>query len=304
MKRRLFAVLLAAGLAVSAVPAAAAETELISEAVAGAEEVVSEAAAQAEEIVSEAAAEAQEAQSEAADAAGDIVPEADEAPAAADLSSYVRQNMERILTQMSGMTAKQIEEYICTTTDNSTAGALMNWQTVRQDLKEFESLDAPEITVEGDTVKAVAAADYSGVNDKTKVTVTFTQDAAAQSWTMKWDVDYPMSTLIGQAFLNTIMGIGIVFLALLFLSWLIGKIHYIPDLIEQQTKKKAPAPAAVPAPAVASASAVTMEEEDLASDEELVAVIAAAIAAAEQTATDSFVVRSIRKANKKNWQKA
>ena len=43
-------------------------------------------------------------------------------------------------------------------------------------------------------------------------------------------------------------------------------------------------------------------EEDLVDDGELVAVIAAAIAASENTSTDSFVVRSIRKSNK--WKRA
>ena len=53
----------------------------------------------------------------------------------------------------------------------------------------------------------------------------------------------------------------------------------------------APAQAAAPVNAAAPAQA----EENLADDGELVAVIAAAIAAAEGTTTDGFVVRSIRK---------
>ena len=39
-------------------------------------------------------------------------------------------------------------------------------------------------------------------------------------------------------------------------------------------------------------------------DGELIAVIAAAIAASENTSTDSFVVRSIRKSKKGNWHRA
>ena len=39
-------------------------------------------------------------------------------------------------------------------------------------------------------------------------------------------------------------------------------------------------------------------------DLELVAVITAAIAASENTSGDGFVVRSIKKANKRNWQRA
>ena len=47
--------------------------------------------------------------------------------------------------------------------------------------------------------------------------------------------------------------------------------------------------------AAIAAAAPAQAEENLADDGELVAVIAAAIAAAEGTTTDGFVVRSIRK---------
>ena len=49
------------------------------------------------------------------------------------------------------------------------------------------------------------------------------------------------------------------------------------------------------AAAIAAAAPAQTAEENLADDGELVAVIAAAIAAAEGTTTDGFVVRSIRK---------
>ena len=49
------------------------------------------------------------------------------------------------------------------------------------------------------------------------------------------------------------------------------------------------------AQAAVIAAAPVQAEENLADDGELVAVIAAAIAAAEGTTTDGFVVRSIRK---------
>ena len=50
--------------------------------------------------------------------------------------------------------------------------------------------------------------------------------------------------------------------------------------------------------------AVVEEEENLADDMELVAVIAAAIAAYEGTSTDGFQVRSIKRASTKKWQRA
>ena len=55
-----------------------------------------------------------------------------------------------------------------------------------------------------------------------------------------------MSQLIERAALNTVMGLGIVFLTLLFLSWLIGKLHIIPDMIEKKAKKNEPVAPAAP----------------------------------------------------------
>ena len=63
----------------------------------------------------------------------------------------------------------------------------------------------------------------------------------------------------------------------------------------QVPEKTVPAPVAVEEP----------EEEELADDGELVAVIAAAIAAYEGSAgTDGFVVRSIKKSNANKWKRA
>lgn len=89
------------------------------------------------------------------------------------------------------------------------------------------------------------------------------------------------------------MGLGTVFVILAFLIFLISLFKFVPGSGAQQVKKKkeeTPAPAPVPV-------AVPVQEE--ADDSELIAVIAAAIAASEGTTTDGFVVRSIRKINRK-----
>ena len=105
------------------------------------------------------------------------------------------------------------------------------------------------------------------------------------------DVQYSMAETLRRAVMNTIMGIAIVFIVLIFLSFLIYLFRFIPN---PEAKKKAQA-AAVPAPAPVAAPVA----EEPADDTELIAVIAAAIAAAEGTTTDGFVVRSIRKINRK-----
>ena len=108
---------------------------------------------------------------------------------------------------------------------------------------------------------------------------------------------YGMSEILEKAGLNTLLGMGTVFVMLIFMSFIISLIKYVPALLNGTSKKKKEeAPKAAPAPAVAAA----VEEAEEMDDTELVAVIAAAIAAAEGTTTDGFVVRSIkrRKSNK------
>lgn len=113
----------------------------------------------------------------------------------------------------------------------------------------------------------------------------------------------PMSELMTNAALNTLLGMGTVFIVLILIAWIINCFKYISVFEKKMADKKAkknPAPAAAPAP-VAQAPVVEAEEED---DCELVAVIAAAIAASEGAAsTDGFVVRSIKRRSSK-WQKA
>ena len=99
------------------------------------------------------------------------------------------------------------------------------------------------------------------------------------------------------------MGLGIVFLMLIFLSFLISQFKHISKLTEKKDSKPA-APAAL-APAPAPAVVEEEPEEELADDGELVAVIAAAIAAYEgSTSTDGFVVRSIKRSKTNKWKRA
>lgn len=104
-----------------------------------------------------------------------------------------------------------------------------------------------------------------------------------------------------KAALNTLLGMGTVFVVLILISVIISAFGVIPKLQAKYSKKNnvsVAKPAAAPAPVAAP------QEEELSDDLELVAVIAAAIAASEGAAsTDGFVVRSIRRAGNK-WQSA
>ena len=98
------------------------------------------------------------------------------------------------------------------------------------------------------------------------------------------------------ALLNTLMGMGTVFLVLIFISLIISLFKYVPQLEkrlkggkEEQKETEDEIPQIIR----------EMEEEDFLGDEELVAVITAAIMAYQggtSTSTDRLVVRSIRRA--------
>ena len=127
-----------------------------------------------------------------------------------------------------------------------------------------------------------------------QISFIFSMTSTGAPTSLTVDVQYSMAETLRRAVMNTIMGIAIVFIVLIFLSFLIYLFRFIPN---PEAKKKAQAAAPAPAPVAAP---VEVAEAD---DTELIAVIAAAIAAAEGTTTDGFVVRSIRKINRKKRDK-
>ena len=125
------------------------------------------------------------------------------------------------------------------------------------------------------------------------------------------NVVYDNGQLIKQAGMNTLIGMGTVFCVLLFISFIISLMKFLPALLAKKPKIPAPAPAPANAPAKASAPAAapapvpaTVPDSMLMNDQQLVAVITAAIyaAAASEAGTtvnaiskDKLVVRSIRR---------
>ena len=129
--------------------------------------------------------------------------------------------------------------------------------------------------------------------------------------------DSSISGLLQSASVNTAVGMGTVFVVLIFISLIIYCFKYLPQWEEGKNgteAKKASAPAsaaAKSAPAAAPSSAAAPagdKDEELAAvmaaaiaaseDEDLVAVITAAIAAYEGTSSNGLVVRSIRRADR------
>lgn len=92
---------------------------------------------------------------------------------------------------------------------------------------------------------------------------------------------------------NTLMGMGTVFAVLIFISLIISCFKVIPKITEARANKNKKANITTEEGKSETVSA--NETVDVSDDLELIAVIASAIAASENTSTDSFVVRSIRR---------
>lgn len=205
---------------------------------------------------------------------------------------------ETLISQIAGFSDEEIENYLAQD-DAFTTATMESWKSVKDELGAYSSIVSQDVEKDGDVVTISTVAQF----EKAKADVVLMLDLGQQMYTsMTYSVQYSLTANMQRAGMNTLMGIGIVFLMLVFLSFVIGLFKYIEKFQNVGKKKaaeEAPKAEEAPAPAIAQSEAA---DEDFADDLELVAVISAAIAAYENTSGDSFVVRSIKKSNK--WHRA
>ena len=205
---------------------------------------------------------------------------------------------ETLISQIAGFSDEEIETYLAQN-DAFTTATMESWKGVKDELGAYSSIISQNVEKDGDVVTISTVAQF----EKAKADVVLMLDLGQQMYTsMTYSVQYSLAANMQRAGMNTLMGIGIVFLMLVFLSFVIGLFKYIEKFQNVGKKKaaeEAPKAEEAPAPAIAQSEAA---DEDFADDLELVAVISAAIAAYENTSGDSFVVRSIKKSNK--WHRA
>ena len=239
------------------------------------------------------------------------------------------------MTTLSAMSSEQIEQLITTynkeinlgvrdiansmkdssaltdqdDTTMATVKMLRNWYSMKDSCGEFQGVEEYTADMTDNVITLDLVAKYAqALKDNATVNVKFTYDLNRNVSLLRWDLTDSFQTSIKRAALNTVIGLGTVFIVLMFLAFVIGQIHWVPDILDGKKKSKeaaeaaarAAAPAPAPAPAVQEVVEEAAEETD---DLELVAVITAAIAASEQAPADGFVVRSIRRRGRKsNWR--
>ena len=158
-------------------------------------------------------------------------------------------------------------------------------------VKEID--DGYEVTV--DTVFEKRACAFS---------ITITEDMTSITG-MSFAPVYSLGENMEKAALNTLMGMGTVFIVLIFISLLISCFKYISVF---ENKKKAAAPAApAPAPAAPAPVALTTAAPAGTDDAEMerLAVMTAIIEHSRTTASsDSLVVRPIKRSAGNRWKRS
>lgn len=174
-------------------------------------------------------------------------------------------------------------------------GAISSFESGLEEIGSVTGYGQPTAVVDDDTI--IVTIPVTCENGTGSIELIFSNDIYFVMSSCTFNLNESMGELMVRAALNTLIGMGTVFVVLILISAIIGCFSFIPK-IQAKFAKKEDAPVAAPV------QAPVVEEEELADDMELVAVIAAAIAAYEGTSADGFQVRSIKRANTKKWQRS
>ncbi len=204
---------------------------------------------------------------------------------------------DQIISEITEMIAQGMDVYY--ENDATLSAILSSWKNTIEEIGEFKGATGYEVKNGSDQVEIIVS--IACENGDGKVDIVLDENLQVSSVTT--EATKTFGQLMKGAALNTLLGMGTVFVVLILIIFIISAFSFIPKMEAAMGKKKAEkAPATA---AVEKAVAQIENNEELSDDLELVAVIAAAIAASEGAAsTDGFVVRSIKRANTNKWQRA
>lgn len=185
-----------------------------------------------------------------------------------------------------------------------------NWEKGMADLGEIASIDSHAVKQDGK--KMIVNTAVTGTNlDPKGATRTADVELIYNTKTyelvsLSVNVKYTTGELMTKAGLNTLIGMGTVFTILILIMIVISCFSIISKIENAIKNKKEKA--SQTQESVDNTIAQIIENEEQSDDDEMIAVISAAIAAYEaqtgSVSADGVVIRSIRKINKSKWQNA
>lgn len=204
------------------------------------------------------------------------------------LNEQLKQQGEGLLTQLYQMDEKQLAQVIDSAQKSDQAAfieGLKSFEASKETVGALKEIDDTKVTLsDGNYVVKIK---YTGDKRKSEMTLGFdskTNNVSVFSITPKYSVVENME----KAALNTVLGMGTVFVILIFISFLISLFKHI-NTFENKLKSKA---TKEPVKEVVD---VKTESDNLCDDLELAAVITAAIAEFSGNDASSLIVRSIKR---------
>ncbi len=172
--------------------------------------------------------------------------------------------------------------------------AVSSFESAKEDIGQITSVGNATAVIDGNEI--IVEVEVTGEKKNATAEVIFSNDVFMDLESAALNPSSTVGELMGVAAMNTLIGMGTVFCVLILISLIISCFRFINRAQENAAKKKAPVKEAS---GVDNAVAQIVEQEtaaDETDDCELVAVIAAAIAASEGAVTpEGFQVRSIRR---------
>ena len=208
-------------------------------------------------------------------------------------------SVETMIKSIVNMSVDELEYY----TENSigwtqsASVTLLNYHN-NDTLGKFKNFGETKFKEDGQNLKVIILVRYEKAN--LEITTTMSNISGELTPTkIDFKVLETSNKTLGEKMLNalynSLIGLSSVFIVLILISFIIYLFKFIPKIQEMLTRGDKNSPAAV----VENTIAQIEEREELVDDTELVAVITAAICAATGATSDSFVVRSIKKADRK-----
>jgi len=179
---------------------------------------------------------------------------------------------------------------------HAVATAVQSFDSAMKNMGSITGTSGTEVKVDGKQI--IVEVQVTGEKQNAVAEVIFSNDIFMRLESAALNPVATMGQMMVKAALNTVIGMGTVFIVLILISFVISCFRFISKAQDAAAKRKE-AKAADKTGKVdaddqdAYAGSIDGAEEET-DDSELVAVIAAAIAASEgATSTDGFVVRSI-----------
>ena len=192
-----------------------------------------------------------------------------------------------IVTMDEVVAAGQVEQY---KSDNVIYTALTNYEKSLADMGDYQSVIDHEIVYDDGILMNITVQ-----GSLRPAVVEIMMDEELNLVSIATNVTYSFGEVMTKAALNTLMGMGTVFAVLILIIFLISAFAFIPKIQEAFSGKKEAKKDTTDKVVEQIIKNEEVAYEDVTDDTELVAVIAAAIAAYEGGSASDYVVRSLKR---------